>query len=169
MPIDHHERGKIASHAGMDPLWGKQAITVQQHKERLRWLKACIQLLQQHCCCDIGARFSSFGIVSWLKRTISKNWGDGQRIFESQFESKFYLKIKHFMSRYSQFFFLIWALTSLDFVKFASNFCPKVHLNRLQEHKVIESRLWPWILRINSQIDPLWYKILWSPNGQNMP
>lgn len=33
MPIDH-QRGKIAGHAGMDPLWGKQTITTirQQHR-----------------------------------------------------------------------------------------------------------------------------------------
>lgn len=41
MPIDHHERGKIVRHAGMDPLWGKQIITQTQHK-RLRWLARCL-------------------------------------------------------------------------------------------------------------------------------
>ena len=76
MPIDHHEWGKIAGHAGMDPPWGKQTITGQQHSWDV-WVKVCIQLLQQHSCCDIGAMFSSSAArirAGQYKEAVSLLW-----------------------------------------------------------------------------------------------
>lgn len=52
MPIDHHEQGKIAGHAGIASLWEKQTITVHQHIKQLR-------LLTQLSCCDTDAVFAS--------------------------------------------------------------------------------------------------------------
>lgn len=64
MPIDHHERGKIAGHAGVHPLWGKQTITVQQHKELSGWLtQTSVHSALWHLLLPVG-------LASHLKRRI---------------------------------------------------------------------------------------------------
>ena len=120
------------------------------------------------CCNNIPVVISVQGFLPVGLHRARK--GQSRRIEEMD---KGFLEVNLGANIRSTFFFFHILVTKITwfFFKFAVNFRPKVHFNRSQgtQSHWIAIVTFSFKDQLTNRLDPLWCKILWSPNGQNVP